>query len=121
MNTLGVLWLAKEDFFTYKVNPLEDGYPLTKRNFLRKVAMGFLAPYVIRAKILLQEMWTSGMERFVKWKENAMSVARERRNCKADNGNPNTKTFTRLTQLLTEHYESVPIVIAERHKFWTTS
>ena len=86
-----MLWLAKDDVFTYKVNPPEDDYPLTKRNFLRKVAMlfdpmGFLAPYVIRAKILLQEIWTSGMERFVKW--NAMSVARERRNCKADNGSP---------------------------------
>ena len=23
---------------------------------------GFLAPYVIRAKILLQEMWTSGLD-----------------------------------------------------------
>ena len=67
VKTLGVLWLAKEDVFTYKVNPPEDDYPLTKRNFLRKVAMlfdpmGFLAPYVIRAKILLQEMWTSGLD-----------------------------------------------------------
>ena len=61
VKTLGVLWLTKEDVFTYKVNPPEDDYHLTKRNFLRKVAMlfdamGFLAPYVIRAKILLQEM-----------------------------------------------------------------
>ena len=31
--------------------------------------------------------------------------------------NPNTKTFTRLTQLLQRHYEPAPIVIAERHKF----
>ena len=35
--------------------------------------------------------------------------------------NPNTKTFTRLTQLLQRHYEPAPIVIAERHKFWTAS
>ena len=35
--------------------------------------------------------------------------------------NPNTKTFTRLTQLLQGHYEPAPIVIAERHKFWTAS
>ena len=65
--TLGVLWLAEEDVFPYKVNPPENDYPLTKRNFLRKVAMlfdpiGFLTPYVIRAKILLQEMWTSGLD-----------------------------------------------------------
>ena len=31
------------------------------------------------------------------------------------------KTFTRLTQLLQRHYEPAPIVIAEKHKFWTAS
>ena len=38
-----------------------------------------------------------------------------------DSDNPNTKTFTRLTQILQGHYEPAPIVIAERHKFWTAS
>ena len=38
-----------------------------------------------------------------------------------DPENPNTKTFTRLSQLLQEHFEPTPIVIAERHKFWTAS
>ena len=33
----------------------------------------------------------------------------------------NTKTFTRLSQLLQEHFEPTPTVIAERHKFWTVS
>ena len=65
---LGMLWLVKEDVVTYRANPPDDDYPLTKRNFLRKIAMlfdpmGFLAPYVIRAKILLQDMWTSGLDR----------------------------------------------------------
>eukprot|EP00112_Aurelia_sp_Birch-Aquarium-sp1_P016020 Seg3592.2 transcript_id=Seg3592.2/GoldUCD/mRNA.D3Y31 product="hypothetical protein" protein_id=Seg3592.2/GoldUCD/D3Y31 len=67
IKTLGILWVAIEDIFTYKVNPTDEGYLLTKRNFLRKIAtlfdpMGFLNPYVIRVKILLQEMWTSGLE-----------------------------------------------------------
>ena len=34
-----------------------------------------------------------------------------------DPDNPNTKTFTRLSQLLQGHFEPAPIVIAERHKF----
>ena len=34
-----------------------------------------------------------------------------------DPENPNTKTFTWLSQLLQEHFEPAPIVIAERHKF----
>ena len=33
-----------------------------------------------------------------------------------DPENPNTKTFTRLSQLLQDHFEPAP-VIAERHKF----
>ena len=37
----------------------------TKRNFLKKIAtlfnpIGFIAPFTIRAKILLQDMWTTG-------------------------------------------------------------
>ena len=38
-----------------------------------------------------------------------------------DSENPNTKTFTRLSQLLQEHFEPTPIVIAERQRFWTAS
>ena len=67
VKTLGILRLAEEDLFTYRVSPPEKEYPLTKRNVLPKIAtlfdpMGFLALYVIRAKVLLQEMWTSGLE-----------------------------------------------------------
>ncbi|KAJ8023223.1 hypothetical protein HOLleu_35561 [Holothuria leucospilota] len=36
-------------------------------------------------------------------------------------GLPNTKTYTELKQLLNNHYSSKPIVIAERHKFWTSA
>ena len=38
-----------------------------------------------------------------------------------DPDNPNTKTFTRLTQLLQGHYKPAPIATAERHKFSTAS
>ena len=45
--------------------PPED-FTFTKRNFLRKIArlfdpIGLLAPFTIRAKILLQEIWTMGL------------------------------------------------------------
>ena len=67
MKMLGVLWLIMENVFTYRVNPPDEMFQLTKQNFLRKIAMlfdpmGFLAPYMIQAKILLQEMWTSGLD-----------------------------------------------------------
>ena len=65
--TLGLIWVAKEDEFTFKVSQIPDNFVCTKRNFLKKIAslfdpLGFLAPYTIRAKILLQEMWTSGLD-----------------------------------------------------------
>ena len=49
------------------MNPPDEKFQLTKRNFLHKIAMlfdpmGYLALYVIRAKILLQEMWTTGLD-----------------------------------------------------------
>ena len=67
VKTLGVTWLPEEDVFTFIANPPEKDFPLTKRNFLKKIAklfdpVGFLAPFLIRAKILLQEMWAAGMD-----------------------------------------------------------
>lgn len=32
---------------------------------------------------------------------------------------PNTKSYKELTKLLQNHFDPEPIVIAERHKFWT--
>ena len=90
VKTLRILWLPKGDLFTYSVCPPEEEYALTKRNFLRKMAalfnpMGFLKPYVIRAKVLLQEMWTSGMD----WDD----PLDQHQTCKAK------KWFTELSEL----------------------
>jgi len=38
-----------------------------------------------------------------------------------DPDNPNTKSYEDLRQILQVHYEPAPIVIADRHKFWTGS
>ena len=65
--TLGVWWLADQDVSTFKENAPRDEMRYTKRNFLSMIAtlfdpIGFLAPFTIRAKILLQDMWTAGLE-----------------------------------------------------------
>lgn len=67
VKTLGALWSPSEDEFKYQVNQPSENHSSTKRAFLRKIAtlfdpLGFLAPYVIRAKIILQEMWESGAD-----------------------------------------------------------
>ena len=58
VKTLSVTWLPGEDVFTFNANPPEKDFPPTKRNFPQHIAklfdpVGFLAPFIIRAKILL--------------------------------------------------------------------
>ncbi|KAK6171952.1 hypothetical protein SNE40_018370 [Patella caerulea] len=67
IKTLGILWIRDEDTFSFKSCPPPDDFEITKRNFLSKIATlfdptGFLAPFVIRAKIMLQETWTAGLD-----------------------------------------------------------
>ena len=67
VKTLGMQWLAGEDSFTFSEQPIENELSPTKRNFLKKMAslfdpMGFLAPSIIQAKIILQEIWTRGLD-----------------------------------------------------------
>ena len=65
--TLGVWWQADQDILTFKECAPDDGMLFTKRNFLKKIStlfdpIGFLAPFTIRAKILMPEIWTAGLE-----------------------------------------------------------
>ena len=67
VKTLGITWLPEQDVFTFKANPPEENFQLTKRNFLKRIAtlfdpVGFLAPFIIRAKVMMQEMWVAGLE-----------------------------------------------------------
>jgi len=52
--TLGVLWTAERDTFSFSYELTPD-MKLRKRNILKKTATGFLAPYVVRAKLLIQK------------------------------------------------------------------
>ena len=66
--TLGVMWEAKRDVFTFQVQqPLVDNKLLTKRNVLSAIAslfdpLQFLAPFTVRAKVLMQEIWMAGVD-----------------------------------------------------------
>lgn len=60
-------WSPTEDEFKFQVNLPKDKYTSTKREFLKGIAtlfdpLGFLTPYIVRARILLQSMWTSGLD-----------------------------------------------------------
>ena len=65
--TLGISWNSTEDVFTVTASPVSPEFQTTKRNVLRKIAtifdpLGFICPYVIVAKILLQELWMRGYD-----------------------------------------------------------
>ena len=56
-----------EDEIKYQVHPLSRDHYSTKRAFLKGTGtlfdpLGFLSPYVIRAKIILKEIWESGVD-----------------------------------------------------------
>ncbi|XP_071842043.1 uncharacterized protein [Apostichopus japonicus] len=67
VKTLGVLWRSKEDVFAFQPSPLPADYKLTKRSILRKLAtifdpLGFISPFIVRGKIIIQELWAAGLE-----------------------------------------------------------
>ncbi|XP_066933479.1 uncharacterized protein [Clytia hemisphaerica] len=59
---LGVKWDLKEDCFLYNVNVDPIPTTLTKRLILKKAStvfdpLGFLAPFTLKAKLILQDLW----------------------------------------------------------------
>ena len=61
--TLGVLWIPPEDNFPFHYSAPADEFVFTKRNVLKKTAtifdpLGFLSPFTVRGKLLMQEAWT---------------------------------------------------------------
>ena len=66
MKTLGVVWIVQEDKFSFSFVPPPDELVLTKRNVLKKTAsiydpFGFLTPFIVRVKILMQEAWMEAL------------------------------------------------------------
>jgi hypothetical protein len=68
IKTLGLLWNAKDDSlqFTSQVDP-KTAHGSTKRSILSQIArlfdpLGLVSPIVIRAKIILQELWKTKLD-----------------------------------------------------------
>ena len=64
---LGIMWHASEDVFTFVSHIAEQECEWTKQIFLSRIEplfdpLGLMAPFLIRAKILMQEVWLHGLE-----------------------------------------------------------
>lgn len=66
IKTLGILWEAENDVFTFRVKPPDVNMKPTKRNVLSAIStlfdpLQFLSPFTVRAKVLMQEIWIAGV------------------------------------------------------------
>ena len=66
----GVFWMAQQDVLTFKDDNSDLDRIVTKRGFVKRLAavfdhFGFLSPFIVQGKMLLQELWIAG----VNWDE----------------------------------------------------
>lgn len=66
VKALGIRWSPMADEFAISVRPTETHSPPTKRSILSAIAslfdpLGWIAPYIILLKILMQELWQLGV------------------------------------------------------------
>ena len=82
VKALGVIWSASSDQFSFSAGPLVKNIVLTKKKFLSKIStlfhpLGFVIPFVVRAKIHLQEVWISGIDWDDQFPENISDRAKK--------------------------------------------
>ena len=66
-STLGLQWNSTKDVFVVRAIPAPFDYLITKRSVLKKVAtvfdpLGLISPFIVQAKIMLQELWHRGYD-----------------------------------------------------------
>ena len=82
VKALGVIWSASSDQFSFSAGPLVKNIILTKKKFLSKIltlfhTLGYVMPFVVRAKIHLQEVWISGIDWDDQFPENISDRAKK--------------------------------------------
>ncbi|XP_059047432.1 uncharacterized protein LOC131842884 [Achroia grisella] len=76
---LGLTWSPSDDIFKYSVHLPPKSASVTKRNILSDIAklydpLGWIAPTVILAKILIQRLWLTGMQ----WDDEVPTVLQQK-------------------------------------------
>lgn len=78
VSVLGITWNPEEDVFSIKLNLLPEVDAVTKKIILSQISrtfdpLGFVAPLVIRAKLILQDVWRESLN----WDDSVSEVLRE--------------------------------------------
>nr|CAI5839103.1 unnamed protein product [Callosobruchus analis] len=65
-HSLGLLWSSSQDCLQYEVEPKSSSKSVTKRTVISTIAriidpLGILGPVVVKAKIILQDIWKIGL------------------------------------------------------------
>ena len=63
--TLGLQWNSADNVLAVPATPVPQDYPITKRSVLKKTVfdpLGLVSPFVVQAKIMLQELWNRGYD-----------------------------------------------------------
>ncbi|XP_037821167.1 uncharacterized protein LOC119610134 [Lucilia sericata] len=104
--TLGVRWNAAEDYFYFTTEKIKFKTAYTKREVLSIIARlfdpaGWLAPVIITAKILMQQMWLDKID----WDEHIKPVALQKWKTFISNYNEiNTIKLDRWVQYMPSSY-----------------
>ena len=79
MKSLGIVWMAENDTFTFSSKNIDNDFDYIKRSFLKKIStlfdpLGLLAPFTIRSKILMQEILNAGID----WDEEVSNTIKQK-------------------------------------------
>ena len=138
VKTLGLSWESKEDVLSVSAADAPPDTLMTKRNVLKKIAavfdpLGFVSPFVLVAKILLQELWTRGYDwddvildeigdRILRWFQQLGSLASLRiPRCLRQSKKVLTKTIITFVDASIQAYGAVVYLLCEYEDQTTSS
>ncbi|XP_055617896.1 uncharacterized protein LOC129763133 [Toxorhynchites rutilus septentrionalis] len=111
IKTLGISWEPENDFLRFSSHVYETDQPTTKRSILSSIAklfdpLGLIAPIIVKAKIMMQELWLLTCE----WDEPVPESMSER-------WRKYYKQLPRISDYQVDRYAFLPNSVIQLHTF----